>query len=366
MKLLPSDNAYFYCQKNGILVGQVVIHVDDFFISGTGDFLELFLNIVKSSLKVSKIEYGSFRFTGVDIRQDEKKIVVSMNAYADSLKPVADFRKDKNEALLNELELQVYRKYTGKLSWLAENCRPDLAFLVNNLSRKSHAATLSDLKFVNKVLKKVRERESEIVYSRVGKKEDLVIKVMSDASYMKVKDSISGILVVLANKMNQVAVPLYWKSKKIAKMTTSTKDAETHALFKGVTDAVYVASTIETLLFGDVQHRLVVDSFIDSKPLLESLASTKVVENKFLVSEINALKLLLEDGHVRSYTWVATDDQLADVFTKDMLEPVAFRNLFLRIRCSFMKFQFNPRAILKIHDKDTVDESREIKLENCS
>ena len=128
------------------------------FLSGTGDFLELFLNIVKSSLKVSKIEYGSFRFTGVDIRQDEKKIVVSMNAYADSLKPVADFRKDKNEALLNELELQVYRKYTGKLSWLAENCRPDLAFLVNNLSRKSHAATLSDLKFVNKVLKKVRER----------------------------------------------------------------------------------------------------------------------------------------------------------------------------------------------------------------
>ena len=64
---------------------EVIIHVDDFFISGNNEFIDSFLAIVVENLKVSKIEYGSFRFTGVDIRQEEKKIIVSMNAYADSL-----------------------------------------------------------------------------------------------------------------------------------------------------------------------------------------------------------------------------------------------------------------------------------------
>ena len=115
MELLPSDNAYFSYRKGDKLIGQVVIHVDDFFISGSEEFVEWFLKMVSDSLKISKVEYGSFRFTGVDIRQEERKIIVSMNAYADSLLPIADFRKSDNTDGLNELELKVYRKYTGKL-----------------------------------------------------------------------------------------------------------------------------------------------------------------------------------------------------------------------------------------------------------
>ena len=95
---------------------------------------------------------------------------------------------------------------------------------------------------------------------------------------------------------------MYWKSKGITKICTSTKDAETHALFKNIGDAHFAASNIETLLFGNFEKRIKVESFIDSKPLLESLASTRIVENKFLVSEVNAMKTLIEDGSVKSFT----------------------------------------------------------------
>ena len=111
--------------------------------------------MILENLKTSKIEHGKFRFTGVDIRQEEGKIIVSMDAYAESMQQIADFRKADNTDPLNEIELKVFRKYTGKLLWLAENCRPDLSFMSNKLSKKSHNATLSDLKYVNKVLKKV-------------------------------------------------------------------------------------------------------------------------------------------------------------------------------------------------------------------
>ena len=87
---------------------------------------------------------------------------------------------------MNEIKLKNFRKYTGKLLWLAENCRPDLSFMANKLSKKSHNATLSDLKYVNKVLKKVRERNNEVVYSKVGSKEELDVRSMSDASYLGV------------------------------------------------------------------------------------------------------------------------------------------------------------------------------------
>ena len=364
MQLLPSDNAYFYYRMEGKLVGQVVIHVDDFFYAGTDYFLTWFESMITENLKVSKVEHGIFRFTGVDIRQEEQKIIVSMDAYADSMHPIADFRKGDNSEALNEIELKVFRKYTGKLLWLAENCRPDLSFMANHLSKKSHNATLSDLKYVNKVLKKMRERSNEVVYSRVGDKEELVVRSMSDASYLKVKESVGGSLAMLSNKNNNKTVPLYWKSKRITKICTSTKDAETHALFKNVADAAFVASNVETLLFGDVKQRIKVETYIDSNPLLESIASTRIVENKFLVSEINALKRLLEDGVVDNFTWVRTEDQLADVLTKDMVEPYMFRKVFLKNRGVFMDFRGNPKAVVKVHDQGTVDESKEIKLMN--
>ena len=203
-----------------------------------------------------------------------------------------------------------------------------------------------------------------MIYSRVGSKEDLVVRSMSDASYLKVKESVGGSLVMLSNKNNNKTVPLYWKSKRITKISPSTKDAETHALFKNVADAAFVASNVETLLFGDVKQRIKVESYIDSKPLLESIASTRIVENKFLVSEINALKMLLENGVVDNFTWVGTEDQLADVLTKDMVEPYMFRKVFLKNSGVFMNLKGNPKAVVKVHDKGTDDESKEIRLVN--
>ena len=131
-----------------------------------------------------------------------------------------------------------------------------------------------------------------------------------------------------------------------------------------VGDAAFAAKNVEILLFGNDEKRVKVEGYTDSKPLLESIASTKIVENKFLIAEVNALKKLLEDQIVQCYIWVKTEDQLADVLTKNMVEPTKFRGLFLRNRGDFQKFEGSPRAILKVHEKGTKEESIEIRLEN--
>ena len=54
--------------------------------------------------------------------------------------------------------MQVLRKYVGKLSWLAKNTRPDLAVYALDLAKKQKKAVFKDLRSVNRILQKVREK----------------------------------------------------------------------------------------------------------------------------------------------------------------------------------------------------------------
>ena len=76
---------------------------------------------------MSKVEKNKFRFTGVDIEKTEEGITISMEDYANSLEFIKEIRAAKVDELLTKIENKTYRKYTGKISWLAANTRPDLA-----------------------------------------------------------------------------------------------------------------------------------------------------------------------------------------------------------------------------------------------
>ena len=227
------------------------------------------------------------------------------------------------------LETKVYRKYTGKLMWLAENCRPDLAYTALDMSKKASKAKVKDLKKINKVVDRVHGRESRVVFRKVADREDLKIFGIADAAYSKIERPIGGSLVMLGSKKTDIAVPLFWKSKTIQKTCKSTKDAETRALSNNVMNATFSARTIETLLFGDHKGRIPVKVFSDSKPLLETLGSTKKIENTDLIPDIRYLKDKLMNDEMESYAWLRSEENLADIFTKDMKENQEVRDLFI-------------------------------------
>ena len=57
--------------------------------------------------------------------------------------------------------------------------------------------------------------------------------------------------------------------------------------------------------------------FTDSIPLLESIGSSKQVEEKMLRNSISDFKEDLEQDLVSSYSWLDTREMLADVLTKE-------------------------------------------------
>ena len=96
-------------------------------------------------------------------------------------------------------------------------------------------------------------------------------------------------------------------------------------------DAIFATHQIETLYYGDYKKRIKVRLFTDSEPTLELIASSRQVERKTLRPTILDLKERFVDKDIQSYSWLPTQDMLADVLTKEMkipqaLEDVIFKN----------------------------------------
>ena len=64
--------------------------------------------------------------------------------------------------------------------------------------------------------------------------------------------------------------------------------------------------------------------------MLESIASSRQVERKTLRPTILDLKERLVDRDIQSYSWLPTQDMLADVLTKEMKIPQALEDVILK------------------------------------
>ena len=106
-----------------------------------------------------------------------------MNVYMQSLKDIKEIQKADRDEELWKLEMKEYRKMTGNIAWLANSTRPDLSYTALQMSKMNNAATISDLRDINQILKKVKEMDSKLKFERIGEKEDLLIVRIGDASF---------------------------------------------------------------------------------------------------------------------------------------------------------------------------------------
>ena len=97
-------------------------------------------------------------------------------------------------------------------------------------------------------------------------------------------------------------------------MVKSTSAAETLALMEGVESAFLCKTTIKELL--DLDTGLQIRSYSDSKSLVDSVYSSKTLEDNRLKIDICVLRDYLRLGEIESIEWVDTKQQLADSLTK--------------------------------------------------
>ena len=127
-----------------------------------------------------------------------------------------------------------------------------------------------------------------------------------------------------------------WKSKTIQQVCKSVKTAETRSLERGMEDSIYIARMIREIYSGNVgEDQITVEVKIDSKTLLDSLNSSKQIDEKTIRHLIAWIKQQMENKTIAKIDWVCSREQVADVFTKknvktdDILAIVSQGKLFL-------------------------------------
>ena len=95
--------------------------------------------------------------------------------------------------------------------------------------------------------------------------------------------------------------------------------------------------------------------FTDSRPLLESIGSTKQVDERLMRNVITDLKEKLMDGQVESYSWLNTKNMVADIMTKEgvdnnAISQILIENIFIHSSSSDNLVSYCEGAI-KIENK---------------
>ena len=129
--------------------------------------------------------------------------------------------------------------------------------------------------------------------------------------------SVAGRLILLSNINETKVIPILWKAKYIPTVCKSAKDCETRACDKTIEDSVYVARCFQEIYRGErVEAQLPVDIVTASQPLVDSINSSRQVENKLLRPLVKFMKQCLDSNMVNTIRWCDTKVCLADALTK--------------------------------------------------
>ena len=67
-----------------------------------------------------------------------------------------------------------------------------MSFTALSMSQKTSTATMADLKEINRIIERVHERESKVMFRRVADREDLITFGVTDVAYSKIKRPVGG------------------------------------------------------------------------------------------------------------------------------------------------------------------------------
>jgi hypothetical protein len=278
------------------------------------------LDTIYKNFECSKREVDKFRFTGIDVEKTDDGILMSQNEYTKSIEEIEVKSSEDIKRDLNKEEFKQFRKATGKLSWLSETTRPDLSFNVLEMSYKNREAKIEDIKKMNKVIKYAKSEPSEVLFRKVGEFKDLKILAVSDGAYLRLEDktkSVAGRMIFLSNLNETRVCPLMWKSKSIPTVCKSAKAAETRAADKAFDDAIFCARTVCEIYTGcRGENQIPVTILTDSQSLLDSVDSTKQVEEKLIRPLVQFMKDAKSCKWVDEFRWVDTDQCVADMLNK--------------------------------------------------
>lgn len=328
-KLKPTNyDPCVYSNSDGTLL--LALYVDDGLAAGQSEneINELFERL-KQEFEI--IDSKAECYLGIEIERDlkTKKIRIHQSAYTRNV--LRRFEMDESNPMATPLDAKMalrrnededgkakdaadvpYRQLIGSLMYLAVSTRPDIAFAVSNLSQFLTNPSIDHWKAAKRVLRYLQGTIGLGILFIGNCEQPNVLFAYSDSDFatcIDTRKSISGVTLIL----NSGSV--IWSARKQGVVATSTTDAEYIAAHDASKEIVWTRGLLEEI--GVTQ---------DSPTMLycDNAAAEKLIKNpvfhrrtKHVDIKYHYVRQIYEDGKLK-IQHVASEDQLADIFTKPL------------------------------------------------
>ena len=234
-----------------------------------------FISSVKSKLNESFLlgkEVKCFRFLRLNLKTECNTISLDQNHYIDNISKInlTVFNDDKYS--LNENEKSILQTKIGQLQWVCNQTRSDISFDTSTLASSLNNATVSEIKFRNKLISKIKNNKITLKYKKLVN--NLELFAYTDLSFGNLKDggSQGAYLVILLDESDNCNL-ITWQLKRLKRIPRSSLAAEIIALLDGIDAGVYIAQ----LFFEILKVRFPITILTDNKSLYDAIQSNKHV-----------------------------------------------------------------------------------------
>lgn len=243
-----------------------------------------------------------------------------------------DIRRETNEfeedqPTVPPSEAKAYLEDIGKLGWLADKSRPDIALVVNKLQRRAAAPRPEDVDALKQLSRYVKGTMDLGIL--LGKDPQTGLTGYVDASYHDCEDGKSTEAFV----MYYAGCPVSWSSRKEDLVAKSSTSAEYVAFDVIVRETIWLLKILQQM---GVEQRLPIILLTDSDNAHTIMTTDNYAKGtKWLEARYHFVRYAVRQGIVRLEV-IPSAENVADALTK----PLG-RELFERIRSKLMSTSAN-------------------------
>lgn len=216
---------------------------------------------------------------------------------------------------LSPLEVTCLKQLSGQLNYVTTQSRPDLAFVNCMIGNGINKATVRDVFYANRALRRFRDHEISLFFLRLNLQTCSLVG-FCDASFANLPDSGSqGAFIIFLVDSNGLYCPLAWQSRRIRRVVHSTIAAECLSAVEVAETCTFLSNFIQELL-NKVPQKIPIHILSDNKSLVDHLHSSTSIENKRLRIDICVLRDMFHNNEIHQFKWIPMELQVANALTK--------------------------------------------------
>ena len=319
------------------VIGLLVLHVDDLFITGNAEFWNKIIGNLRKDFKVGSEDKGDVEFTGQRIRWHNNALKVDQHKAIEQLTEVKIEDKGQPDNVVCNPKLHTeFRSVLGSINWLQSRSQYQVNYKFSRVASAAAKPTLGDCRAINKIVRTIRAQPAILYFWPLTGKTRLL--GYPDASYRNNEDSSSqrGQCVFLAEERRSQLQQnrssgnyrlggetssrgslIDYESTKIRRTTLSTTVAELYSFMKCYGTCLFLKG-----LWADLSGEAVdIHMRTDAHNLITTASTTHLPEQKETIHMIQMLRKEANSGRIADLAHVSTHDCLSDCLTKHSAKP---------------------------------------------